>query len=135
MQQTITVTEQSLLNSASQPSSINGFISKLNVSKETLIEVGVYLGVGFVIGFLLKRFSKVFLALVLTLLLLWFLHHMSIMIVVINWQRLQELFFGVQAVPVIPYGDVGSALWNWITAHVAASISFVIGFLAGIRLG
>ena len=129
------VPQQGLLDTAAQKTGLNGFMQKLNISRDTLIEIGVYLGVGFVAGFLLKRFSKLFLVLVLTVLFLWFLHHMEIMFVVINWQRMQELVFGAQAAALPTQADFGAVMLAWATSHVAGVISFAIGFLAGIRLG
>jgi uncharacterized membrane protein (Fun14 family) len=127
--------QQGLFDTAINTTGLGGFIEKFNISKATLLEIGMYLGIGFVVGFLLKRCSKLFLVLVLTILIIWFLHHVGIVFVVVNWQKIQELIFGAQATPLTLQTDLGSNLWHWITNHVAGSISFVIGFLAGIRLG
>jgi len=127
--------QQGLFDTAVNTTGFGGFMEKFNISKDTLLEIGMYLGIGFVVGFLLKRCSKLFLVLVLTTLVIWFLHHVGIVFVVVNWQKIQELVFGAQATPLTLQTDLGSNLWHWITHHVAGSISFVIGFLAGIRLG
>lgn len=127
--------QQGLLETAAQKTGLTGVIQKLNISKAMLIEIGMYLGVGFVVGFLVKRCSKAFLVGVLLILFLWFLNHVGMLSVVINWQRIQELFFGAQWLNVSSQQDLGSVLWAWITTHIAGTISFVIGFLAGIRLG
>ena len=127
--------QQGLFDTAVQKTGLGNFAEKFNISKSTLIEIGMYLGIGFVVGFLLKRGSHLFLILVLTMLILWFLHHVSLIFIVINWQKIQELVFGAQSINMNVHADLGSNLWGWITNHVAGSISFVIGFLAGIRLG
>lgn len=131
-----TVAQPGLLDTAAKKLGLDGFMQKLNISKPMLIEIGLYLGLGFVVGFLLKRFSKLFLVLVLTLLFLWFLQHMGIMLFVVNWQRVQELVLGQPSLSIMSsQPDLGSMAWNWVTTHVAAVISFSVGFFAGIRLG
>jgi uncharacterized membrane protein (Fun14 family) len=133
MANTIAQSGTSFLDTVSQKLHLDSLMNKFNISKSTLIEIGLHLGVGFAVGFLLKRYNKLFFTLVLLFLGLWFFQHIGVINLVINWAKIQELF-GLQC----PFGqsscDLGTAVWQWITTHVAATISLLLGFLIGIRL-
>jgi len=123
------------------PSSLNWFdklvkqfnLEKFDISTNRLIEIGIYLGVGFVTGFLLKRcFGYVFIAL-LTLVGLFILHQFDIITITMNTAKLQELFSIKQAVTVDT--NLLVVYWEWIKLNIAIVLSFSIGLIIGLRVG
>jgi len=107
-------------------------LKQLNISKSKVIDVGLFLGLGFLAGFLLRKYSKYFLTVILILIGLFALEKFQIIQIGINWQKLNELF-GIQAVKMD--GSAISMAWEWIKANLAISISFLIGFSFGFKLG
>jgi len=123
------------------PSSLNWFdklvkqfnLEKFDISTNRLIEIGIYLGIGFVTGFLLKRcFGYVFIAL-LTLVGLFILHQFDIITITMNTAKLQELFSIKQAVTVDT--NLLVVYWEWIKLNIAIVLSFSIGLIIGLRVG
>ena len=102
-----------------------------NFSSNKLIEIGMYLGFGFLIGYALKRFSAFVLVIVLTLLALFLLHQFEIINLSLNIDKLRE-FLGIQQTTD---ANIFCAYWTWAKANVILLLSFFIGFLIGIRLG
>ena len=123
------------------PSSLNWFdklvkqfnLEKFDMSTNRLIEIGIYLGIGFVTGFLLKRcFGYVFIAL-LTLVGLFVLHQFDIITITMNTAKLQELFSIKQTVSVDT--NLLVVYWEWIKLNIAIVLSFSIGLIIGLRVG
>jgi len=123
------------------PSSLSWFdslvkqfkLEKFDISTNRLIEIGIYLGIGFVTGFLLKRcFVYVFIAL-LTLVGLFILHQFDIITITFNTAKLQELFSIKQTVTVDT--NLLIVYWEWIKLNIAIVLSFSIGLIIGLRVG
>lgn len=117
-----------------------GWISKIKsslhldnfqFSSNKLIEIGMYLGFGFLIGYILKRFSAFLLIVVLTLLGLFLLHQFEIVNLTLNIDKLRA-FLGIEH---MADSSIFSAYWSWTKANIILLLSFFIGFLIGIRLG
>jgi uncharacterized membrane protein (Fun14 family) len=106
-------------------------LDKFQFSTSKLIEVGMYLGFGFLIGYVLKRFSSFVLVIVLTLLAIFLLHQFEIINLSLNMDKLHE-FLGVQQASG---ANIFSAYVVWAKENVLLVLSFFIGFLIGIRLG
>ena len=102
-------------------------------SKNIIIDVLLYGGIGFLIGFLFKKHSQYLIFFILFFAGCFVLKQFDIMSITFNWPRIHELM-GTQ-----PTGMVGDNLlllgWEWIKANLAISLSFIIGFLAGLKVG
>jgi uncharacterized membrane protein (Fun14 family) len=106
-------------------------LDKFQFSTNKLIEIGMYLGFGFLIGYALKRYSTVVLIIVLTVVALFLLHQFEIISIAVNPEKVRE-FLGIkQAVD----GNLFAAYWDWIKDNFILVMSFIVGFLVGIRLG
>lgn len=106
-------------------------LDNFQFSSGKLIEVGMYLGFGFLIGYVLKRFSSFVLIIVLTLLAIFLLHQFEIINLSLNIDKLHD-FLGVrQAVDA----NIFCVYWTWAKENIILLLSFFIGFLIGIRLG
>jgi uncharacterized membrane protein (Fun14 family) len=106
-------------------------LDKFQFSTNKLIEVGMYLGFGFLIGYVLKRFSSFVLVIVLTMLAIFLLHQFEIINLSLNIERLHE-FLGIEQATGT---SIFSAYVVWAKENVILLLSFFIGFLIGIRLG
>lgn len=106
-------------------------LDKFQFSTNKLIEIGMYLGFGFLIGYALKRFSTVVLIIVLMIIALFLLHQFEIINIAINPEKIRE-FMGIkEAVD----GNLFAAYLNWMKENIILVLSFIVGFLIGIRLG
>ena len=101
-------------------------------SKDKIIEMGMYLGVGFLAGFLLKKYSKYILILLLCIVGLVVLQQFEIVTIVFNTAKIQELF-GIKATTM--EADLFTVYWNWIKLNFSIVLSFSIGFLVGLKIG
>lgn len=106
-------------------------LDNFQFSTNKLIEIGMYLGFGFLIGYLLKRFSAFVLIVVLTLLALFLLHQFEIINLSLNIDKLRE-FLGIKQATD---ANLLCVYWIWAKENVILLLSFFIGFLIGIRLG
>lgn len=107
-------------------------MDRLRTSKNKLIEMGIYLGAGFVVGFLLKRYAQYVVVGILCLIGLVVLQQMGVLEIVINWDKVQEVF-GIQ---VVPNGaNVMNVYWEWIKLNFTLVLSFSVGFLLGLKVG
>lgn len=106
-------------------------LDKFEFSTGKIIEIGMYVGFGFLIGYVLKRFSSAVLVIVLTLLAIFLLHQFEIINLSLNIDKLHQ-FLGIQQATG---ASVFCAYVGWAKANVILVLSFFIGFLIGIRLG
>ena len=109
-------------------------MERLNLSKNKLIELGLYLGIGFLSGFLFKKYFKYMLVFVAFIGCLYWLQYMNVITVVINADRAQEIF-GVQPGAVFEDAGLMSQYWEWVKANVALVLTYSIGFFIGLKLG
>lgn len=108
-------------------------MKKLRMSRNTLIDIGLYGGIGFLTGFLLKKYSTLAIVFALFIILFIVLQQFGFMSVLINWSKVYELM-GIQPAAVI--GDnMLMMVWGWMKANWIISASFVIGFLVGLKIG
>lgn len=105
-------------------------LDNIQFSTNKLIEIGMYLGFGFLIGYVLKRYSSFVLVVVLTILAIFLLHQFQIINLSVNIDKLQE-FLGMQQSPDLNL----CSYWTWAKENIILLMSFFIGFLIGIRLG
>ncbi|MGA9531053.1 MAG: hypothetical protein WBQ73_04175 [Candidatus Babeliales bacterium] len=101
-------------------------------SQEALTEVGIYLGIGFVLGFLLKKYSTFVVIVTLTVVGFVVLQHVGVLSFSINWTMIYEKL-GFE--PLV-YGDnFLNTYWQWASENVRIVISLIVGFLVGLKVG
>jgi len=107
-------------------------LDKIQITRNTLIDIALYFGLGFIVGFLLKRLSNYLLAIVFAFVVILVLRQFGFLSLTLNLEKIRELL-GMQpaAVPIASLFDV---MWTWTKEHIAYVISFVIGFLIGLKL-
>jgi len=125
--------EQGWFDSFKEKIHIDQWAEKLNLSKNRLIEIGIYLGIGFLTGFLLRRFSKYVIVFVLFILGIVLLNQFGIINVMVNWSKVNEVF-GIQTIQKVDGGLI-VIFWEWTKANLLVVFSFSIGFLIGLKVG
>ncbi len=105
---------------------------KLHISTDTIIELCLYFGAGFLVGFLLKRLSTYLVALVFAFIVIFILHEMGILTLTFNLDKFQSIC-GTQPVGE-PHVSFVMALWAWCKAHIAYVLSFLLGFFIGLKV-
>jgi hypothetical protein len=105
-------------------------LEKLKASKGTIIDLFLYLGIGFLFGFLLKRYGQyiVFFAVAL-----FVLAHLNIMQVSVHWDSIQN-FLGLHQIGNVE-GNVFTVFWEWVKLNAIVVLSFCVGFTLGIKIG
>lgn len=111
---------------------VDKFLIFIKESKENIIEFGVYLGIGFLIGFLIKRFATIFIGVVLFVAVLIALSQMDIITIDFNYIRLYE-FFGIR--PAMSSSDtIFTIILEGIKVNWILAVGFVFGFFLGLKL-
>lgn len=108
--------------------------AKFHQWKYSLLDWGIYAGIGFVLGVLVKKYLKYILLLVLFVVALVLLEQFDILQTNINWSKLQDLF-NVQAVPGAFDAQTFNAYKHWVMANFALVLSSSIGFILGLKVG
>lgn len=116
------------LKNAIQPETI---ANKLGIDKNTLVDIGIYGAIGFIIGFLLKKYSEYFIAFALFVVGIVVLQHFGYVAVNVNTVKIHEML-GLQSVAAVSDG-YGALALEWMKSNVPAAASLVIGFLVGLR--
>lgn len=111
---------------------INNLFAKLQINKQTLMEIGLYLGLGFIVGFLLRKFSTYVFMVVLFIIGLYVAQYYNLVDVAINWKQVQATF-GIKQTSLD--ASMMAVYWEWFKLNFIIVISFAVGFLFGIKLG
>ena len=110
---------------------IDSLIEKLNLSKHKVLDMALFLGVGFFTGFLWKRYANYFIAGIIFVTILIILNQLDVVSVSINWVKVQECC-GVE--PARADADILNMIWSWASANILIIFSFIIGFCFGAKV-
>lgn len=114
---------------------VNIFFEQIQNSRSALIEIALYGGVGFLSGFLLKKYSTYVALLVLFTVGLLILQQFEFIAITVHWTTIQN-FFGLQLVTTQPHDNqFFTIVWNWTRSNMIPVVSYIVGFLFGIRIG
>ncbi len=106
-------------------------MQKLELTPTKIIEICSYVGVGFFVGFLFKRYFRYVLILIITYVgLIWILGESDF--VLINWSHIQRL---AHISPSDTVGTVLTSTAHWVRQNLVLVVSSLFGFLVGYRLG
>jgi uncharacterized membrane protein (Fun14 family) len=106
---------------------------KIRDSKESIIDVALYAGLGFLLGYLVKRFSSYLIMIAIFIVIIVALQQFEVIFVAVNWAKIQSAL-GMQPVATADASFLSSC-WEWMKANVLISVSFIIGFLLGLKFG
>lgn len=130
-EQVTAVTQQGWFQSLKQKLNVDALVKKMNLSKSRMIEIGIYLSIGFIAGFLFKKYGKYLFVVLATIVGIFILQQFNIVDVAINWNKIQ----GIQPIAVPVGADVWSIYWAWIKLHFIVILSFSVGFFVGFKVG
>lgn len=111
---------------------IDGIIEKIHESKGKIFEIAIYLGVGFLVGFLCKKYAQFVIVLIVFIIALVVLQQLEVIQIALDWVRLQDLL-GIQS--TITGSDSISFYFEWVKVNIWLVLSFAIGFFFGLRVG
>lgn len=109
-------------------------LDKIKASKDRLFEIALYSGIGFISGFLLKKYSTYVGVCVLVLIGLGVLHHLGVIHILVNWDKVNEIF-GIQAAHNVTADNIITLIWEWVKVNMLISISYIVGFFIGLKVG
>lgn len=108
-------------------------LDKFDISGNRIIEIGMYLGIGFLTGFLLKRCASYVFVAILTLVGIIILHQIGVITIMVDPTKMQELF-GIKQTVTLDANILG-VYWEWIKLNMAMVLSFTFGLLIGLKVG
>ena len=109
---------------------IDELTKSLNISKQTIIDVALYAGIGFLIGFLLKKYSYVVAVAVVIVLGIIILQQFDFISLNINWNHVNDVL-GLKGTAM----PIETNWWEWIKANAIALFSLFVGIALGLRIG
>jgi hypothetical protein len=104
--------------------------SRIDLSRARIVEVAVFLAIGFLAGVLWKKYSQYVVVGLIFIGMLIILQHLEIINVFINWRTIEETV-GLDS----SLGDFSTAFWAWARIHFLALLAFVIGVSIGVKVG
>ncbi len=122
-----------LLDTLKEKLNPSTLMARFNVTQETLLAIILYLGIGFVVGFLLKRYSNAIFIILGCIVILILAQQFELLNVTVYWNKIQSILGYQELEPV--EGSLVSAYWLWMKTNIVLVVSFSIGFLFGIHLG
>lgn len=106
-------------------------LNKLDLSPSRLAELGVFLGIGFLIGFFIKKFGRpviiVFAFMIVGLIVLQYGG-----VIIIDWVKVKG-FLGIA--PTEQLNEVAQSWYSWAKSHLIVVVGSVVGFLLGYSIG
>ncbi len=71
---------------------------------------------------------------ILLLIGLGVLHHLEVINVAVNWDKVYEVF-GIQAAQNVTADNIVATIWEWVKVNLLISISYLVGFFIGLKVG
>lgn len=105
-------------------------VEQIKRSNFVVVDAVIAFGFGFLIGFLVKKFSQLMLLLALFIIGLVVLQQFDLISISCNVSQVQSML-GVKQIPSTV--EFFPFCWAWVKAHVAVSVSFVVGALLGLH--
>ena len=112
----------------------DNLVQKIKDSRSMIMDIALYGGLGFLSGFLLRKYSAYIAILVLFVVSIILLQQFEVISIVINWTKVNEMF-GIQPGAAGVSDTALTVFWEWVKANMAIVVSYIIGFLIGLRMG
>ena len=111
---------------------LGGFLKNFNIKTVVIVETVAYFSVGVFSGFIIKNYLKPLLVMALVyFLLLKGLEYVGIGVMVLNWEKVR-MIVGMGSQDTLD--SLARMYFLWMQTHVRQVVSWVFGFLVGIRL-
>ncbi len=112
----------------------DNLVQKIKDSRSMIMDIALYGGLGFLSGFFLRKYSAYIAVLILLIVGIILLQQFEVISIMINWTKVNELF-GIQPGAADVSDTALMVLWEWVKANLAIVVSYIIGFLIGLRMG
>ena len=126
---------QSAVDAASWSDTLKGHAqdawAKVQESHSLLFTIAIYSGVGFVAGFLCKKYAHFLVLLIVLAVCVSVLQQMDYVSFSIQWERIYALL----GVPSSADSSLINCFIDWVKNNITQMVSFVVGFLLGLRFG
>ncbi len=123
-----------MLDSIKENLNFQNIMDRVKHSKDKFLEAGLYGGIGFISGFLLKKYSTYVLACVLVFIGLGVLSHLEVINVMVNWDKVNEVF-GIHAAQTVTADSLVATIWEWVKVNMLISVSYLVGLFIGLKVG
>ncbi len=127
----VVVNQQGLLDTLKEYLNPNTWVKKLDLSKQKLFELAIYLAIGFTLGFLVKKYADFLVSAAIVIACFVALHYFGFLDIVVHMDKVQSVL-GIK-VPAFQ-SDLLAHIWDWIKMNVAIAVTLVVGFLIGLRV-
>lgn len=123
--------QEGLVNSFKEYLNPKNWAEKCNLSKQKMIECGIYFLVGFGLGFLIKKYSNFLYAAAVTIVGITLLHYLGFITIAVHTDRLQSVL-GIEFSCV--QSDMPSHCMEWVKMNIVLVVSLVVGFIIGLKV-
>lgn len=121
-----------LLGTVKEHVPVDTIVGKIQESRGTIIDIGLYGGIGLLTGFFIKKYSTLVVFVVLMIISLYVFQHFNF--IAINWAVVYEAL-GVQSASLLTGDNLFFLVSEWVKSNMIAAVSCVVGFLLGLKIG
>src|SRR5271156_782769 len=116
----VQVQQEGLMDNIKEYLNPSKLVEKLDLSKQKMIEMGVFFCIGIALGFLMKKYANFLIAAAITVGGIVLLHYIGFVDITLHLDRVQAMF-GI-TMPAVQ-GNLFYHLWEWVKQHVAVVVS------------
>lgn len=129
-----TVQQQGILDTVKEKVNLSGLLEKVQDSRGIIMDAIIYGGVGFLFGYLIKRYINAVITAILMTTALFVMQQFNVVTVIIHWEVIYDLC-GITQVMKLLGDNIMPFVFEWAKANVFLVVSWLIGFLIGIKVG
>ena len=129
-----TLQQQGILETVKDKVNVAALVEKMHDSQGLILNGFLFVGIGFLCGYLIKRYINAVITLILVLTALFVLQQFEIITVTIHWQMIYESL-GIAQIMKLVDDNVAPFVFELAKANVLLVVTWVIGFLVGIKIG
>lgn len=121
-----------LLGTVKEHVPVDTIVGKFQESRGTLLDIGLYGGIGLLVGFFMKKYSTLVVFIVLMALSLYVFQHFNF--ITINWSVVYTTL-GIQSAALLTTESLFYLATEWAKSNIVATASIIVGFLLGLKIG
>lgn len=126
--------QQGILETMKEKVNLGSLVEKVQDSQGLFVNGLLFGVIGFLCGYLIKRYINAVITLILVSTGLFVLQQFELLTVTIHWTTLYELL-GVTQVAKLLDDNIAPFVFELAKANVLLVISWIVGFLMGIKVG
>ncbi|HXW86457.1 MAG TPA: hypothetical protein VEK38_03905 [Candidatus Bathyarchaeia archaeon] len=122
-----------LVETVAERAHVGDIMEKMHVSRATVIDVALFGTIGFLAGFLIKKYNNFITTLLLVAVGLFLAQQFELVTLSINWVGIQKMA-GLEG-DIDMSGAPLSMIMELLLSNMAGTISAIVGFLLGLKMG